>query len=99
MNCFIELEPETVRSGRDFIVKSQKYPIFARVPIGTDGLAGVLWRTIQGVENGNVFDLLMANIRVYNDKGNRIYSAMSEDGSTYVDERQDNQTERDCTCR
>lgn len=81
MNCVIELEPETVRSGRDFIARSQKHPTIARVPIGTDG---VLWRTIQGVENGNVFGLLMANIRVHNDKGNRIYSAVSEDGRVKI---------------
>lgn len=84
MNCVIELEPVTVHSDRKFIVRSQRYPIFARVPIRTDGLAGVLWRTIQGVENGNVFDLLMANIRVYNDKGNRIYTALSKNGQYVI---------------
>nr|DAW16121.1 MAG TPA: hypothetical protein [Caudoviricetes sp.] len=80
MNCVIELEPETVHSDRTFVIRSRKYPIFARVPIATDGLAGVLWSTIGAVENGNVFDLLLQNVKVYNADGQRITSAASKDG-------------------
>lgn len=59
---------------------SQRYPISARVPITTDGLAGVLWSTIRAVENGNVFDLLLQNVKVYDADGQRITSAVSKDG-------------------
>ena len=60
-----------------FVVRSQ---IPAPVPVDTDSLAEVLRRTIQHVADGNVFDLLLQDVKVYDDEGRRIRTAVSKDG-------------------
>lgn len=74
MKCVIELK------GDDFVLRGRKHPILARVPVETDNLAEVLRRTIRHVANGDVFDLLLNNVKVYHENGNRIYAALSEKG-------------------